>query len=405
MKRRELLKGAAGGALATVAVTSLTGCTDDTATKQAMEEASKLKTELELANSKIAELEEAAKAAMEAPAVVKDRIEIAVVSTWPRDFPGLGTGAQRFAQRLSDISDGRFVVEYFAAGERVGAFDSFDEVASGNAQIYHAADYYWKGKHPGWAYFTAVPFGLTYTEMNAWIRFGGGQELWDELAGAAGLKNLMCGNTGVQMGGWFRKEMNSADDFKGLKMRIPGLGGDVLAKLGASPVSLPGGQIYENLISGAIDATEWVGPWNDEAMKFYEAAKYYYYPGMHEPGPMLAAGVNKDFWESISPSDRVMIESAASMENDVMMAEFNANNGSSLTRLLNDQGVQLKKFSDDTYDSFGEAAVEVFKETVAHSDLARRIHESFVRARADVGGWAKIADQEYLRQRNRVLGV
>ena len=405
MKRRELLKGAAGGALATAAVTSLTGCTDDTATKQAMEEASKLKTELELANSKIAELEEAAKAAMEAPAVVKDRVEIAVVSTWPRDFPGLGTGAQRFAQRLSDISDGRFAVEYFAAGERVGAFDSFDEVASGNAQIYHAADYYWKGKHPGWAYFTAVPFGLTYTEMNAWIRFGGGQELWDELAGAAGLKNLMCGNTGVQMGGWFRKEMNSADDFKGLKMRIPGLGGDVLAKLGASPVSLPGGQIYENLISGAIDATEWVGPWNDEAMKFYEAAKYYYYPGMHEPGPMLAAGVNKDFWESVSPSDRVMIESAASMENDVMMAEFNANNGSSLTRLLNDQGVQLKKFSDDTYDSFGEAAVEVFKETVAHSDLARRIHESFVKARADVGGWAKIADQEYLRQRNRVLGV
>ena len=405
MKRRELLKGAAGGALATAAVTSLTGCTDDTATKQAMEEASKLKTELELANSKITELEEAAKAAMEAPAVVKDRVEIAVVSTWPRDFPGLGTGAQRFAQRLSDISDGRFAVEYFSAGERVGAFDSFDEVASGNAQIYHAADYYWKGKHPGWAYFTAVPFGLTYTEMNAWIRFGGGQELWDELAGTAGLKNLMCGNTGVQMGGWFRKEMNSADDFKGLKMRIPGLGGDVLAKLGASPVSLPGGQIYENLISGALDATEWVGPWNDEAMKFYEAAKYYYYPGMHEPGPMLAAGINKDFWEGLSPADRVMIESAASMENDVMMAEFNANNGSSLTRLLNDQGVQLRKFSDDTYDSFGEAAVEVFEETVAHSDLARRIHESFVKARADVGGWAKIADQEYLRQRNRVLGV
>ncbi len=339
------------------------------------------------------------------PAITQERIEIAVVSTWPRDFPGLGTGAQRFAQRLTDISDGRFAVEYFAAGERVGAFDSFDEVASGNAQIYHAADYYWKGKHPGWAYFTAVPFGLTYTEMNAWIRFGGGQELWDELAGEYGLKNLMCGNTGVQMGGWFRKEMNVADDFNGLKMRIPGLGGDVLAKLGASPVSLPGGQIYENLISGAIDATEWVGPWNDEAMKFYEAAKYYYYPGMHEPGPMLAAGINKDFWESLSRSDQVMIDAAASMENDVMMSEFNANNGSALTRLLNDQGVKLKRFSDDIYDSFGEAAEEVFAETVQHSDLANRIHGSFVKARTDVGGWAKIADQEYLRQRNRVLGV
>ena len=359
----------------------------------------------ELLKGGVAAAATAGASTLAAPAIAQDRVEISVVSTWPRDFPGLGTGAQRFAQRLSDISDGRFQVEYFAAGERVGAFDSFDEVASGNAQIYHAADYYWKGKHPGWAYFTAVPFGLTYTEMNAWIRFGGGQELWDELAGEYGLKNLMCGNTGVQMGGWFRKEMNSADDFKGLKMRIPGLGGDVLAKLGASPVSLPGGQIYENLISGAIDATEWVGPWNDAAMKFYEAAKYYYYPGMHEPGPMLAAGINKDFWEGLSNSDKVMVEAAASMENDVMMAEFNANNGASLAKLLNEQGVQLKKFSDDVYDSFGEAAEEVFAETVEHSDLAKRIHDSFLAARADIGAWQKIADQEYLRQRNRVTGV
>ncbi|NNE83164.1 MAG: twin-arginine translocation signal domain-containing protein, partial [Alphaproteobacteria bacterium] len=155
------------------------------------------------------------------PAIAQDRIEIAMVTTWPRDFPGLGTGAQRMAKRMSDMTDGRIQVQYFAAGERVGAFDSFDEVASGNAQGYHAADYYWKGKHPGWAYFTSVPFGLTYTEMNAWIRFGGGQELWDELAGEFGLKGVMAGSTGVQMGGWFNKEINTADDLKGLKMRIP----------------------------------------------------------------------------------------------------------------------------------------------------------------------------------------
>ncbi len=340
-----------------------------------------------------------------APAIAQDRVEIVMVASWPRDFPGLGTGAQRFAQRLIDISDGRLQVEYYAGGERVGPVDVFDEVASGNAQMYQSADYYWKGKHPAWAYFTAVPFGLTYTEMNAWIRFGGGQELWDELAGGFGLKNMMCGNTGVQMGGWFRKEINSADDLKGLKMRIPGLGGDVLAKLGASPVSLPGGQIYENLISGAIDATEWVGPWNDAAMKFYEAAKYYYYPGMHEPGTMLCAGINKDFWEGLSPSDQVMIEAAASMENDVMMAEFNAKNGAALTKLINEQGVELRQFNDETFDSFGEAADEVFAETVEHSDLARRVHESFLQARSDVGGWQKIADQAYLAQRNRFTGV
>ncbi len=363
MKRRDLLKGAATGAVATAAST------------------------------------------LAAPAIAQDRIEINMVATWPRDFPGLGTGAQRFAERLGAISDGRMQVNYFAAGERVKAFDSFDEVASGNAQMYHAAEYYWKGKHPGFAYFTAVPFGLTYTEMNAWIRFGGGQELWDKLSAEFGLKGLMCGNTGVQMGGWFRKEINSADDLKGLKMRIPGLGGDVMAKLGGSPVSLPGGQIYENLVSGSIDATEWVGPWNDEIMKFYEAAKYYYFPGMHEPGAMLACGINKEFWDGLSDGERAMIEAAASTENDVMMSEYNAKNGDALARLINDQGVEVREFNDDVYDSFGEAAEEVFADVVAHSPLAKEIHESFVAARANIGAWAKLSDQAYVAQRNRVLGL
>ena len=342
---------------------------------------------------------------LSSPAVAPERIDVTMVSTWPRDFPGLGTGAQRVAQRISDLSEGRIQVEYFAAGERVGAFDSFDEVSSGNAQIYHAAEYYWKGKHPGWAYFTAVPFGLTYTELNAWVRFGGGQELWDELGNEFGLKALMAGNTGVQMGGWFNKEINSADDLKGLKMRIPGLGGDVMAKLGASPVSLPGGQIYENLVSGAIDATEWVGPWNDQVMKFYEAAKYYYYPGMHEPGAMLAIGVNSSFWNNLSKSDQLIIEAASSMENDVMMSEYNAKNGAALASLIRDQGVQLREFNDDVYDAFGEAAVEVFETVRSHSDLASRIHESFLKARVEIGGWTNISDQAYVAQRNRVLGL
>ena len=346
----------------------------------------------------------AAATAISAPAIAKERVEIAMVATWGRDFPGLGTGAQRFAKRLNDMSDGRIQVTYYAANERVKAFDSFDEVASGNAQMYHGAEYYWKGKHPGWAYFTSVPFGLTYTEMNAWIRFGGGQELWDELGADYGLKGLMCGNTGVQMGGWFRKEMNSVDDFKGLKMRMPGLGGDVLAKLGGSPVSLPGGQIYENLISGSIDATEWVGPWNDELMKFYEAAKYYYYPGMHEPGAMLACGMNKTWWDGLSKSDQMMIEAASSMENDVMMSEYNYKNGAALKRLINDQGVKLRQFNDDIYDGFAEASEEVFAEVQEHSDLANRIHQSFVTARTDIGAWAEISDQAYLQQRNRALG-
>jgi TRAP-type mannitol/chloroaromatic compound transport system substrate-binding protein len=340
-----------------------------------------------------------------APAIVKARTEIAMVTTWPRDFPGLGTGAQRFAESLSELSDGRLNVTYYASGERVKPFDSFDEVASGNAQMYHAADYYWKGKHPGWAYFTAVPFGFVYSEINAWINWGGGQELWDEIAGEFGLKCLTCGNTGVQMGGWFRKEINSADDLKGLKMRIPGLGGDVMAKLGASPVSLPGSQIYENLMSGAIDATEWVGPWNDSYMKFYEAAKYYYFPGMHEPASMLSVGMNKSWWDGLSKTDQALIKAAAHQENDRMMSEYNAKNGAALDKLISEQGIQVREFNDDVYDAFGEAAEEVFEEVRAHSDLANRIHESFVATRKDVGRWMNLSDQPYLRQRNRVLGV
>ncbi|MTI45059.1 TRAP-type mannitol/chloroaromatic compound transport system substrate-binding protein [Roseibium hamelinense] len=340
-----------------------------------------------------------------APAIAQSTTDMVIVSTWPRDFPGLGVSAQRLAARIGELTDGRINVQYFAAGERVGAFDSFDEVASGNAQAYIGADYYWKGKHPAWAYFTAVPFGLTYAEIDAWIKYGGGQALWDEVADGFGLKNFACGNTGVQMGGWFNKEIETADDLKGLKMRIPGLGGDVMAKLGASPVSLPGGQIYENLVSGAVDATEWVGPYNDYFMKFYEAAKYYYYPGMHEPGSQLALGMNKSWWSSLSPTDQAIIEAACNEENARQMAETNAENGVYLNRLINDHGVELKQFNDEVYDAFGEAAEEVFDETIQHSDLAARTHESFANARSEIGRWMLLADTGYTQQRNRVLGI
>ena len=345
----------------------------------------------------------AAATTLSAPAIAADRVEIAMVSTWPRDFPGLGTGAQRFAAKLGEVSDGRIQVTYYAAGERVGAFDSFDEVASGNAQAYHAADYYWKGKHPGWAYFTAVPFGLTYAEMKSWLHWMGGQELHDELAGEFGLKCIPMGNTGVQWGGWFNKEINSGDDLKGLKMRIPGLGGDVMAKLGASPVSLPGGQIYENLVSGAIDATEWVGPWNDEAMKFYEAAKYYYYPGMHEPASQLHTGFNASFWSGLSASDKALITHVAIGEDSNFMAEYNAKNGAALERLVNDQGVVVKEFNEDVYAAFKRGSDEVYAEVVEHSALAKKIHESAMNARKVVGDYVQLNDVTYISKRNASL--
>ena len=343
--------------------------------------------------------------ALATPAVAQGRKEMVIVSTWPRDFPGLGLSAQRLVARITELTDGRIDVRYFAAGERVGAFDSFDEVASGNAQAYIAADYYWRGKHPGWAPFTAIPFGLTYTEIDAWTKYGGGQQLWDELAGEFGLKCLACGNTGVQMGGWFNKEIETASDLNGLRMRIPGLGGDVMAKLGASPVSLPGGQIYENLVSGSIDAAEWVGPYNDYFMKFYEAARYYYWPGMHEPGSQLSLGVNRSFWESLPKSEQVILEAACNEENARAAAEANFLNGQYLQRLINDDGVQLREFNDEIYEAFGEASAEAIEEARDHSDLSRRIYDSVLEARAGIGAWTKLSDTAYVQKRNRVLDL
>ena len=343
--------------------------------------------------------------ALSTPAIAQGTKEMVIVSTWPRDFPGLGLPAQRLAARITELTDGRIQTKYFAAGERVGAFDSFDEVASGNAQAYMAADYYWKGKHPAWAAYTAIPFGLTYTEMDAWIKYGGGQELWDELAAEFGLKNFAAGNTGVQMGGWFNKEMESADDFKGLKMRIPGLGGDVLAKLGASPVSLPGGQIYENLVSGAVEATEWVGPYNDYFMKFYEAAKFYYYPGFHEPGGGLGLGMNKSFWDGLSDYEKAILTAACYEEHANSYEEATRFNGQYLDRMVKENGVQLKQFSDDIYDAFGEASEEVFEEVRGHSDLAKKVDDEFRKSLREIGGWQAIAEVAFSNQRNRVLGI
>ena len=242
--------------------------------------------------------------------------------------------------------------------------------------------------------------------MDAWIKYGGGQELWDEVSDQFGLKAFADGNTGVQMGGWFNKEMNSAADFKGLKMRIPGLGGDVLAKLGASPVSLPGGQIYENLVSGAIDATEWVGPYNDYFMKFYEAAKYYYYPGFHEPGSQASLRHEQVLVEqAVEDPTRRSSRRPATKRMRARWPKPLANNGTYLDKLVKDHGVKLKKFSDEIYDSFGKASAEVFAETRAHDALTAKIYDSFVNARKNIGGLDRLRGRSLCRQRNRVLGI
>ncbi len=344
-------------------------------------------------------------AAIAAPAIAQGTKELNIVSTWPRDFPGLGTSAQRLAARIEQLSQGAFKVNYFAAGERVKAFDSFDEVASGNSQAYIAADYYWVGKDPAFAYFTAVPFGMTVDEWNAWIMYAGGQELWDKVSGSFGLKAFPCGATGTQAGGWFAKEINGPDDFKGLKMRIPGLGGTVMSKLGVSTISLPGGQIYENLVSGAIDATEWVGPYNDYFMKFYEVTKYYYTSGMHEPNANIAFGMNAEWFGNLSDWEKAVIEAACKEENNNMFSEVQAKNGEYLTKLIEDHGVQVASYGDDIWDAFGEAAAQVFEETRAKSALAAEVDDAFQKALREIGKSMALMQGQFTSQRNRVLGL
>ena len=202
------------------------------------------------------------------PAVLKKERSLKMVTTWPKNFPGTGTGVERIAKRIETLSDGRIKVKVFAAGELVGAFGAFDAVSQGRADLYHGAEYYWQGKHPAFNFFTSVPMGMNAAEMNAWLRFGGGQELWDELSAQYNIKAFAAGNTGVQMGGWFNREVNKLQDFEGLRMRIPGLGGEVMRRLGATPVTKSGGEIFQALSQGNLDATEWIGPWNDLAFGF-----------------------------------------------------------------------------------------------------------------------------------------
>ena len=343
-------------------------------------------------------------AGVSAPLFAEGKRTLRLVTTWPKNFPGLGTSAQRFADRITAMTDGRLTVKLFAAGELVGAFESFDAVSSGTADMYHGAEYYWVGKNKAFAFFTAVPMGFTANEIDAWIHHAGAQELWDQLSARFNIKALACGNTGSQMGGWFNKEINSLDDIKGLKMRMPGLGGEVLNRIGASAVALPGGEIFPSLQSGAIDATEWVGPWNDLAFGFYKITKYYYYPGFHEPGSTLAAGINKDVWESLSKADQEIVKNAAQAENNNMYAEYNAKNTDSLNTLINEHNVQLRQFGDDIYQAFADTSNEVLAEVADIGSLEKDIYDSFIDFRQKAIRWTKLSDQTYSNRREAALG-
>jgi len=322
-----------------------------------------------------------------------------MVTSWPKNFPGLGTAPERFSKMVDEMSAGRLKVKVYGAGELVPALQVFDAVSQGTAEMGHSGAYYWKGKTVAAQFFTSVPFGLTAQEMNGWIYHGGGLELWQELYAPFNLIPLAAGNTGVQMAGWFNKEINSVDDLKGLKMRIPGLGGEVLKRAGGTPVTLPGGELFTSLQTGAIDATEWVGPYNDLAFGLYKAAKHYYYPGWHEPGSMMELTVNKPAFESLPKDLQAIVTVAARAINADMLAEYTARNNAALTELVEKHGVDVRELPADVLNKLRDLSAQVVAEVAAEDPAAQKIYDSYMKFRTGVVKYHAISEQSFINAR------
>lgn len=334
------------------------------------------------------------------PAIAQSRIEWKMVTTWPKNFPGQGTGAVRFANSVEAATEGRLKINVYAAGELVPPFESFDAVTRGAADLMHATPYYWPNKSKALMFYSTVPFGMTTAEAEAWMQYGGGQDLWDKVLDPFGLKGYHAGSTGVQMGGWFNKEITSAASVNGMKMRIPGLGGEALKKLGLTVVNLPGGEIFAALQSGAIDATEWVGPWNDLTFGFFKVAKYYYWPGMHEPGTQIEVTVDKKKLTSLPKDIQAIFSACVYQESIKFTSEFNARNGASLQTLIGTHNVQLRRFPNDFLQAYGTACGEVIQELRDGGDaVTKEVIESFLKARREQSSWNRIAEQGFLNAR------
>lgn len=322
-----------------------------------------------------------------------------LVTSWPKNFPGLGRGPETFAEYVNKMSGGRLKVTVYGAGELVPGFEVFDAVSQGTAQMGHSGAYYWKGKMPAAPIFSAIPFGMNVTELNAWLAYGGGMELWRELYAPFNVIPFRGGNTGVQMAGWFKKEINSLDDFKGLKMRIPGLGGEVFKEVGGVPVTLTGGEIFVSLQTGAIDATEWVGPYNDLAFGLFRAADYYYHSGWHEPGTELEFIVNKQAYEALPADLQAIVEIATQAVNQDMLDEYTARDNQALQSLINEHGVKVEALPDDVIAALKEATKVVLERESAEDENFKRIYASYKKFYDGVKQYHKLSEQTYYNNR------
>ncbi len=381
MKRREFLKTATTGALGVAALT-LAGCGNkNTPAPEESTAAAGNADELQKEVAKDSSLPE---------------LKWEMATSWPVALDTIYGGAQTFAERVTAMTGGKFTVVPRAAGELAPGLQVLDVVSQGAVPIGHTASYYYVGKTNAVAFGTSLPFGLLAPQQNAWLYEGGGLELLQALyKDRFNVIQFPAGNTGAQMGGWFNKEINSPKDLEGIKMRIPGLGGKVMSKLGVTVQVLPGGEIFQALQTNAIDAAEWVGPYDDEKLGFHKAAKYYYYPGWWEPGPTLETQVNLDEWNKLPQVYQEIIKTAAYEANMTMLARYNAKNNEALQRLL-DYGVELRRYSDDILAAAEAAANALYDEYQQQDADFKAIFEQWDAFRQRIWQWNSINEGSFM---------
>ena len=320
-----------------------------------------------------------------------------MVTTWPANFPIFQESADRFAEAVRVMSNGRMQIQVFAGGELVPALQTFDAVSQGSVELGLGSPYYWAGKIPAAQFFSTVPFGMTARGMHAWVDHGGGLELWRDLYKPFHVLPFPMGNSGVQMGGWFNKKIETLDDLKGLRMRIPGLGGKVLKMAGGNPVLMAGGEIYTALERGIIDATEWVGPFHDFRLGLNRAAKYYYYPGWHEPGTEFELLVNTDKWQQLPDDLKKMIETAAAATSEWVYSAMEYHNSVALQKLRADPSVQILEFPEAVLKELKQLTAKTLEEEASADEDFKRVYDSYRAFRKQYEDWSEISERSYQR--------
>ena len=345
-------------------------------------------------------------ATLAAPAISQGKMEWRMVTAWPKNFPGLGVGAENLAKRITTMSGGRLTVKVYSAGELVPPLQALDAVINGTAEMCHSAAYYWQNKNPGLSFFTGVPYGMTSRELTAWVRFLGGQEIWDEICDQFGVQGFLSGDTGTQAGGWFRNELKGLEDIKGLRFRTPGLGGQVWQKLGASVTNMAAGEIFQALQTGTLDAAEFVGPYNDLALGFYQIAKNYYFPSFIEPGLATELTVNKSKFKALPADLQEIVRTAAQAEYDNVSSDMFANDPRAMRTLVEKHGVKVHQFPESILEAGAKASAEVIS-AVRDGDnpLAKKTAESFISALKLLRERSESADSPYIVAREKYFKI